>query len=57
MNALAKDVPPPCSGKRSCYKCGRREPVSAMRKRRTPAGGAFYLCSSCDRKPAQAPRR
>lgn len=50
MNALAKDVPPPSPLKRNCYKCGRRELASSMRKRRTPAGGAVYTCTSCDRK-------
>lgn len=51
MNAIARDaIPVPIHRtKRSCYKCGRHQPVAEMTVRRTPSGGAIYTCKHCSR--------
>lgn len=56
MIATAQFVLIPAASKRSCYKCGRRQPMQQMKKRRTPSGGAVYTCQHCAPKNAKAVR-
>lgn len=57
MNAVARDICQPSSTpKRGCYKCGRRWPITKMKVKRTPAGGAIYTGPCCAKKPAKGPR-
>lgn len=43
-------------GKRLCRKCTRYLPIGQLIKRRTPSGGAIYLCKCCSKPRQGGPR-
>lgn len=44
MNAVSTFARQKC-----CGKCRRYKSIDVMRRKKTPAGGVIYICSTCDR--------